>query len=96
MCALYRNVAYADVHQSNKWKIKVVVLLVLCDKVLSSVKNWHCEQDIGVKRMSGPIRRLIGPAKSRLLKYIETANGLMERKLVETKMQTSQLTRFDR
>ena len=36
--------------------------------------------------MSGPIRRLIGPTKSRLLKYIETANGLMERKPVETQL----------
>ena len=34
--------------------------------------------------MSGPIRKLVGPAKSRLLKYIETANGLMERRLLET------------
>ena len=36
--------------------------------------------------MSGPIRRLIGPAKSPLLKYIETANGVMERKPVETQL----------
>ena len=34
--------------------------------------------------MSGPIRKLIGPAKSRLLRYIETANGLMEKRPVET------------
>ena len=46
--------------------------------------NWHCEQGFGAKRMSGPIRKLISPAKSRLLKYIEMANGLMERNPVET------------
>ena len=34
--------------------------------------------------MSGPIRRLIGPTKSRLLKYIELANSLLKRKPVET------------
>ena len=34
--------------------------------------------------MSGPIRKLIGPAKFRLLRYIETANGLMEKRPVET------------
>ena len=34
--------------------------------------------------MSGPIRKLIGLAKSRLLIYIETANGLMEKRPVET------------
>ena len=64
----------------------MVVLWVLCDKVLSSVTNWHCEQGIGVKRTSGPIRRLIGPAKSQLLKYIDTTNSLMERKPVETQL----------
>ena len=36
--------------------------------------------------MSGLIRRLISPAKSRLLKYIETANGLVERKPAETQL----------
>ena len=34
--------------------------------------------------MSGPIRKLIEPAKSRLLRYIGTANGLMEKRPVET------------
>ena len=34
--------------------------------------------------MSGPIRKLVGPTKSRLLKYIEVANGLMERRPLET------------
>ena len=34
--------------------------------------------------MSGPIRKLIGPAKFQLLRYIETANGLMEKRPVET------------
>ena len=36
-----------------------------------------------VKRMSGPIRKLIRPVTSQLLKYIEMASGLMERKQVE-------------
>ena len=46
--------------------------------------KWHCKQGGIVKRMSGLIRKLIVPAKSRLLKYIEVANGLMERRLLET------------
>ena len=73
----------------------MVVSLVLRDKVLSSVTNWRCEQGIGVKRMLGPIRRLIGPTKSRLLKYIETANGLMERKPVETQLDEEEIEAED-
>ena len=68
----------------------MVVSLVLCDKVLSSVTNWRCEQGIEVKSMSGLIRRLIGPTKSRCLKYIKTANGLMERKSAETQLDEEQ------
>ena len=36
--------------------------------------------------MSGPIRRLIGPTKSRLLQYVESASGLLEKKPVETEL----------
>ena len=32
--------------------------------------------------MSGPLRKLIGPAKSRLQLYIEVANDLLERSLL--------------
>ena len=34
--------------------------------------------------MSGLIRKLIGQAKSQLLRYIEMVNGLMERRPIET------------
>ena len=36
--------------------------------------------------MSGPIRRLIGPTKSRLLQYVESVSGLLEKKPVETEL----------
>ena len=36
--------------------------------------------------MSGPIRRLIGPTKSRLLQYVEWASGLLEKKPVEIEL----------
>ena len=34
--------------------------------------------------MSRPIRRLIWPTKSRLVQYIKSANGLLEKKPIET------------
>ena len=36
--------------------------------------------------MSGPIRRLIGPTKSRLLQYVESVSGLLEKKPVKTEL----------
>ena len=36
--------------------------------------------------MSASIRRLIGPTKSRLLRYVELASGLLEKKPVKTEL----------
>ena len=36
--------------------------------------------------MSGPIRKIIGPAKARLQQYIESANGLLEKKPKEQEL----------
>ena len=36
--------------------------------------------------MSGPIRKITGPAKARLQQYIESANGLLENKPKEQEL----------
>ena len=48
---------------------------------LSSVTGWRREQGISSirERMLGPIQQLIGPIKSQLQQYIESANGFIRR-----------------